>query len=350
MNGNALVLASNVDLANKASYSVRLRAADPDGLSTEQSFVITVSAVNVAPTAINLSSNQIAEDIASGSAVGQLSSTDTNAGDTHTYALVSGTGDTDNAAFSIVGNELRTAAGFNFENQSTHSIRVRTTDSSNLSFEQVLQINVTNVNESPSQLQLSSTSVVDGTASGQTAATLSAADPDSGDTLTYSLVSGTGDTDNADFTINGNALVLADVDMAAKASYTIRLRATDAGGLSTEQTFAITVTEVPDAPTGVDLSITEVAENLAAGTVVGQLSSTDTNAGDTHTYALVTGTGDTDNASFEIVGNELRTKAVFDFEAQATYSVRIRTTDSAGLMFEQAYTVTITDANDARLP
>ena len=33
--------------------------------------------------------------------MGTASTTDANAGDTHTYTLVSGTGDTDNASFTI---------------------------------------------------------------------------------------------------------------------------------------------------------------------------------------------------------------------------------------------------------
>ena len=39
--------------------------------------------------------------------------------------------------------------------------------------------------------------------------------------------------------------------------------------------------------------------------------------------------GDTDNASFAIVGDELRTAAVFDFETKDTYSVRVETTDGS---------------------
>ncbi len=217
-----------------------------------------------------------------------------------------------------------------------------------MTFEQAIPLTITNVNEAPGLAQLSATTVVDGTASGQTVATISASDPDAGDTLTYSLVAGTGDADNAAFTINGNQLVLASaVNMATKSSYAIRIRATDAGGLTSEQSLTITVTEAPMAPTALNLSASQIAENLAAGAPVGQLSSTDANAADTHTYSLVAGTGDTDNAMFEIVGTELRAKQAFDFETKPSYNVRIRTTDTGGLMFEQAFVVTITNVNEA---
>ena len=106
---------------------------------------------NATPTAINLSNSSVAENAASGATVGALSTVDPDSGDTHTYALVSGSGDSDNASFVLDGATLKTAAVFNFETKSSYSIRIRTTDNGGLngSFEQALTINVTNVNEAP---------------------------------------------------------------------------------------------------------------------------------------------------------------------------------------------------------
>ena len=50
---------------------------------------------------ITLSSNQIAENQAIGTSIGTFSTTDPDAGDTFTYTLVTGTGSTDNSAFTI---------------------------------------------------------------------------------------------------------------------------------------------------------------------------------------------------------------------------------------------------------
>jgi len=44
----------------------------------------------------------------------------------------------------------------------------------------------------------------------------------------------------------------------------------------------------------------------------------------------VSGSGDADNASFTILGDQLMTAASFDFEAKSSYSVRVRTTDRVG--------------------
>jgi hypothetical protein len=57
----------------------------------------------------------------------------------------------------------------------------------------------------------------------------------------------------------------------------------------------------------------------------------DPDAGDTHSYTLVSGAGSTDNSLFRISGSLLQTNAVFDFEARKTYSVRLRVTDAGGL-------------------
>ena len=102
-----------------------------------------------------------------------------------------------------------------------------------------------------------------------------------------------------------------------------------------------------EAPTALALSNTSVLENAASGTTVGTLAGTDADAGDTHTYTLVSGTGSTDNASFTITGTTLNTAAVFNFEAKNSYTIRVRVTDAGGLTFERAFTISVTDVNEA---
>src|SRR5262249_54274021 len=74
-------------------------------------------------------------------------------------------------------------------------------------------------------------------------------------------------------------------------------------------------------PTDITLSNNSVAENLPAGTVVGNLSTADPTLGDSPSYTLVSGTGSDDNASFQIVGNQLQTSAPFDFETKSSYTI-----------------------------
>lgn len=112
----------------------------------------------------------------------------------------------------------------------------------------------------------------------------------------------------------------------------------------------VTVTGVEgnfnSAPTNIGLSANTLAENNAENAVIGILSSTDPDAGDTATYSLVTGSGDTDNGFFNISGDNLRASAAFNFEAKSSYSIRVRTTDSANNTFEKVFTITVTNVDE----
>jgi hypothetical protein len=110
-------------------------------------------------------------------------------------------------------------------------------------------------------------------------------------------------------------------------------------------TLAFTITN--ETPTDITLSATFIAENQASGTSVGTFGTTDPNVGDTFTYTLVTGTGDTDNASFTIDGSTLKTAATFDYETKSSYAIRVRTTDLGGLSYDKQFTIMVTDVNEA---
>ena len=100
------------------------------------------------------------------------------------------------------------------------------------------------------------------------------------------------------------------------------------------------------APTHINLSNSSVPEQAAVGSVVGNFTTVDRDAGDTFTYTLVSGAGSDDNASFTIVGNELRTAAMFDFETKASYAIRVRTTDAGGLWHEEAFMISVSDVSE----
>ncbi len=102
-------------------------------------------------------------------------------------------------------------------------------------------------------------------------------------------------------------------------------------------------------PTDILLSNSTVEEGMPINTVVGTLSSVDANLGDTFTYSLVSGAGDTGNGSFNILGNQLRSSVIFDYETQNSYSIRIRTTDQDGLFYEKAFTITIINASESAI-
>ena len=101
-----------------------------------------------------------------------------------------------------------------------------------------------------------------------------------------------------------------------------------------------------NAPTDLFLNNTSITENSPIGTVVGLFKGTDSDAGDTLTYSLASGEGATDNTSFVIQGNELKTNVTPDHEKQSSYSIRVRVTDKSGASFDKVFTLSIMNVSD----
>ncbi|MEY4178424.1 MAG: hypothetical protein RLY70_1998 [Planctomycetota bacterium] len=345
--GTQLRATASLDFETKSSYSVRVRTTDDGGLAFDKTFTITATNANEPPMSVSLLNNSVAENAGANAGVGTLSSTDPDAGDTFTYTLVAGTGSADNASFNIFASQLRAAADLDFENKSIYSIRVRVADANGLSREEAFTISATNVNESPTNVALSQATIMEQAGVNAVVGDLSTIDPDAGDTFTYSLVAGTGSTDNSSFNISGGQLrANASFSLATQSGYSVRVRTTDQGGLTFEKAFAITVTLANLAPTDIALSGTTIAENAGADVAVGTLSTTDPDVGNSFTYSLVSGTGDTDNSLFDIAGTQFRATASLDFETKSSFSVRVRTTDQGGLSFEKTFTITATNVNE----
>ena len=101
----------------------------------------------------------------------------------------------------------------------------------------------------------------------------------------------------------------------------------------------ITAVVANSAPTNIGLSNSAVAENSANGTVVGSLSATDPDSGDTFTYSLINSAG----GRFAISGANLVTAAPLDFEQAASQAVTIRVTDAAGNTYSKVFTIGVTN-------
>jgi hypothetical protein len=111
--------------------------------------------------------------------------------------------------------------------------------------------------------------------------------------------------------------------------------------------FTVLGTGLNNAPSDIGLSNSTLPENNAANASVGTLSATDADAGDSHTFSLVSGAGSQDNGSFTISGATLRLTPVADFENKPSYGLRVQADDGQGGTFAKALTVTITNVNDA---
>ncbi|MBI9054120.1 MAG: leucine-rich repeat domain-containing protein [Bacteroidales bacterium] len=239
-------------------------------------------------------------------------------------------------------------ASFANSNVGVYSIQVKNPNYPNLIlYSDELTMGINNV---PSDITLSNLSISEGNTIGETIGTLSTID-DSGDTHTYALIAGDGnnDADNSDFTIEENILKTAvSFNYETKDEYHINIQTEDADGLTYAKAFVILVSDNNEAPTDIDLSENSINENSDIGSIIGQLSSTDVDNGDTFTYTFVSGDGsnDADNTSFTIVGTNLKTAVEIDYETKDEYKIYIQTEDADGLSFEKAFTVNISDVDE----
>jgi hypothetical protein len=213
------------------------------------------------------------------------------------------------------------------------------------------------------------------------------------DNYTYSLLTGFGGDDYAQYSLSGNLLNTANL-FAVEANHSLLIRVTDSEGLSFDKNFTIQVldpaldpdgdgltnqqewiagtrhdhsdtdgdgfsdsTEITagtnpldaedfpnDAPT--DLNSTDVltvAENQPAGTLVGEFNATDPD-GDIIVYSLVNGQGDTDNDFFLLDENgTLTTASVLDYEAGDVRTIRVQASDPHGASIQGVFTVQVTN-------
>jgi hypothetical protein len=158
---------------------------------------------NNAPTDITLSSSTITEGNSIGDAIGTLSATDADEGDTHTFTLVSGTGDTDNASFTIDGTSLKAAEVFDYETQSSYSIRVNVNDGTD-DFAKALSVTVTDVDEVPPDAVQDAFALLEG---GTLNLNLATNDSDGGSGLDLTSITITTAPQNGSIVVNDNGTV-----------------------------------------------------------------------------------------------------------------------------------------------
>ncbi|MCS6288724.1 MAG: DUF4347 domain-containing protein [Nitrospira sp.] len=188
----------------------------------------------------------------------------------------------------------------------------------------------------------------------------------SGNTLTYSGVTigtftGGSSGGNLVITFNSNATPTAVTALIKNITYqntdtnapttgvrTVRYVLTDGDdGTSANYDTTVTVSGVNDAPTDLNLSANTVAENAANGMVVGTVSETDSDSGDSKTYSLADAAGgrfaiDSSTGQITVANGSL-----LNYETAASHSVTVRVTDSGGLTYDEAFAINLTNVNEA---
>ena len=211
-----------------------------------------------------------------------------------------------------------------------------TTVSNGISSDLVLDnLSIDVLNRAPVAIAFSGADVDEGVAAGTRLGQFTTTDVDAGDTQTYTLISG--DTDLLQ--IVGDELFTRETfDFDVQPTLTFVVRSTDSQGATLDRTFTLQVNP-NSAPVEIAFSGSEVDENVDAGTLLGQFTTTDPDPGDTHTYTLVS--GDTD--LLQIVGDELFTRDTFTFDTHPTLTAVVRSTDSQGATLDRTFTVQVNE-------
>jgi len=239
VDGN-LALAEGVSLDYEAgsSHQVTVVVTDGDGLSFEKVLTVYVGNVNEGPTDIALSNATIAENTSG--VIGDLTALDPDFGDSISFSVK---GD-DAATFRIVDGKLGLVPGasFDFEAGATRQVTVVATDAAGLSFEKVLTINVSDVNERPTDLWLSGGTILENAVAGTEVGVLSVSDQDNDEAFSFALKNGDGR-----FRIEGNKIVVAEgatIDFEATPEIPIAVVVSDKGGLTYEKVVTVSVADV----------------------------------------------------------------------------------------------------------
>jgi hypothetical protein len=95
------------------------------------------------------------------------------------------------------------------------------------------------------------------------------------------------------------------------------------------------VDPLPTSPSRIVLSSTNLLYPAAVGAFAAALRTVDANPLDTHSYALVVGEGSRDNGFFLLSENRLTLATPLTAGTSPSLSIRVRTTDSAGLTLDQ---------------
>ena len=345
---------------DKSFLSIIITATDKGGLSVSQSINFSVANLNDAPSKINLSSFNINEAIFGG-VVGNITSIDDDAEDSHTYQI---TGE-DSEFFEIKNGQLKLKSDViaDYETKQYYSITITSSDSAGANLTQDFTITVNNINEPVSSISLEGGTFVyvPESVDGQVIGELIDNDPDLEDSHTYLI---TGQDAKYFEVVNGvlklKAGISLDYETLSRSAIDsdgeifkyldVTVTIIDSGGFAVKNDFTVYVSDVNDAPTSITLWGSNLGTGANYNAVIGKLEVADVDDQD-FTFAIdniESNNGKTYSpADFEIVNGILRVKnedasgnwieVRGEFGDLITFS--ISATDSAGNVFSQQFDV-----------
>ena len=342
-------------LTQGQSYEVQVRATNAEGTGGWSASGTATTGANAAPAFRNTPYRFTLAENADGSttaiAVGSVSATDADAGQTVSYRIVAGnTGD----VFAIVGSGANagaityTGTGENHETRPRFTLTVRATDGA-ASADATVTVTVTDVDEAPAAPEAptfgSSTAtslVVNWTAPANTGPAITGYD------VRYRRGTSGGWTAHAH---DGTATTATLTGLVLGRSYQVQVRARNAEGPGAWSAPGTGMPVANNAPafqnTPYRFTLAENADGSTTAIAVGSVSATDADAGDTVRYSITAG----NTGNVFAIGSDgaiTYTGTGENFEATPSFSLTVRATDSRSLPASTDVTVTVsvTDTNE----
>ena len=296
---------------------------------------------------------EVPENTEAGENIGApVTATDPDTGDTPAYTL----GGADVSSFDIdsASGQIQTKSGVTYDHEikASYSVTVKADDNNGGTATIDVTITVADVDEPPEfDSATAAREVPENTEAGENiGAPVTATDPDTGNTQTYTLEGADADSFDID-SASGQIQTKPGVtyDHESKSSYSVTVKADDNNGGTATIDVTITVADVNEPPEFDSATAArEIPENTEAGENIGApVTATDPDTGNTQTYTLEG--ADADSFDIDSASGQIQTKpgVTYDHESKSSYSVTVKADDNNGGTATIDVTITVADVDEA---
>lgn len=181
--------------------------------------------------------------------VSELTAESDYLGSSYVFSLENATG-TDNQYFYISGNRLFVKNALDYEIKPQYRVNIQVANNSGISKQMVFTIAVTDRNDPPKGISVSSGTIKESAGENELVARLIVNDDDKNDTHIFSFAGGIDSGyDNSYFLIKGDSLILKNkISRLGKENLKIRVKVTDKSGATVEKELILKVVDLNNPP------------------------------------------------------------------------------------------------------
>ena len=352
-NGGIRVLdPSQLNFEVNSLFTWDVEVQDAGALSDRITVEIRIIDLNESPTAQS-ESFTLDENRPIGTVVGQVTAADPDNDQELTYAIVGGTGQEFVAIDNMTGEiTVSDPTGLNFEVHTELALDVEVTDNGApaLTASAAIVVHLNDLDEPP-VIEPQEFSILENSAVGQVVGSVTAFDHDFGDSVTYEIVGGSGETAFAIDSTTGELTVSdsAALDREAVENLTVEVQVSDQSNQNSTATVTIHLLDQNEFVHEILTSSLTIAENSAANTSVGAVVISDEDA--THFFAFALTSGNVDNAfAIDSLSGTITVQSptALNTESRQSYELTVKVSDSLQPASQVSATITIqiSDVNE----